>query len=440
MSSLALFDGTPVRTKPFPAYRPIGDEEVAAAKAVVESGVLSKYLGAWHEDFYGGPEVRALEAEWAAAYKAKHAVSVNSCTSGLYAAIGAAGIGPGDEVIVSPYTMSASATAALIFNGVPVFADIEAATYCLDPKSIRARMTERTKAIVVVHLFGQAADMDPIMELAGKHGLIVIEDCAQSPLATYKGRPVGTLGHMGVFSLNYHKHIHTGEGGLITTNDDDLADRCQLIRNHGESVVEAKGTVNLINMIGFNFRLGEIEAAIARSQLKKAPALIAERQRNVRYLESALAGLPGLEMPFARETGEHAYYVHAMRYDDTATGVPRGRIVEALRAELPVSGLREQEGPLISGGYVKPLYLMPMYQKLIGYGDLACPFKCPHYTGQVDYAKGLCPTAEAAHERSLISHELMRPPMSEADLDDVAAAFHKVFANLDALKNAKAAS
>jgi dTDP-4-amino-4,6-dideoxygalactose transaminase len=301
-------------------------------------------------------------------------------------------------------------------------------------------MTERTKAIVVVHLFGQAADMDPIMELAGKHGLIVIEDCAQSPLATYKGRPVGTLGHMGVFSLNYHKHIHTGEGGLITTNDDDLADRCQLIRNHGESVVEAKGTVNLINMIGFNFRLGEIEAAIARSQLKKAPALIAERQRNVRYLESALAGLPGLEMPFARETGEHAYYVHAMRYDDTATGVPRGRIVEALRAELPVSGLREQEGPLISGGYVKPLYLMPMYQKLIGYGDLACPFKCPHYTGQVDYAKGLCPTAEAAHERSLISHELMRPPMSEADLDDVAAAFHKVFANLDALKNAKAAS
>ncbi|MEQ8194801.1 MAG: DegT/DnrJ/EryC1/StrS family aminotransferase [Rhodospirillales bacterium] len=440
MSSLALFGGTPVRTQPFPAYRPIGAEEVAAAKAVVESGVLSKYLGAWHEDFYGGPEVRALESEWAAAYKAKHAISVNSCTSGLYTAIGAAGVGPGDEVIVSPYTMSASATAILIFNGVPVFADIEPTSYCLDPDSIRARITERTKAIVVVHLFGQAADMDPIMELAERHNLIVIEDCAQAPLSTYKGRPVGTLGHMGVFSLNYHKHIHTGEGGLITVNDDDLADRCQLIRNHGESVVEAKGTQNLINMIGFNFRLGEIEAAIARSQMKKAPALITARQKNVRYLESKLAGLSGLAMPFVREDSEHAYYVHAMRYDKTATGVPRARIVEALRAELPASEMREQEGPLISGGYVKPLYLLPMYQKLIGYGEVSCPFKCPHYTGNVDYSKGICPAAEEAHEKSLIGHELMRPPMTESDLDDVARAFHKVFDNLDALKNAQAAS
>ncbi|MGY8992193.1 MAG: DegT/DnrJ/EryC1/StrS family aminotransferase, partial [Rhodospirillales bacterium] len=188
MTQLALTGGTPVRTKPFPAYRPIGTEEVDAAKAVIESGVLSGYLGAWHDDFYGGPEVRGFEADWAAAYQAKHAISVNSCTSGLYAAVGAAGIGPGDEVIVSPYTMSASATAAIIFNGVPIFADIDPNLYCLDPISIRKCITERTKAIIVVHIFGQSADMDPIMEIAKEHNLIVIEDCAQAPLATYKGR------------------------------------------------------------------------------------------------------------------------------------------------------------------------------------------------------------------------------------------------------------
>ena len=440
MTQLALNGGTPVRSTPFPAYRPIGDEEVAAAKAVVESGVLSAYLGAWHDDFYGGPQVRAFEVDWATAYNAKHAISVNSCTSGLYAAVGAAGVGPGDEVIVSPYTMSASATAAIIFNGVPIFADIDPSIYCLDPESIRQRITERTKAIIVVHIFGQSADMDPIMDIAKKHNLIVIEDCAQAPLATYKGRPVGTLGHMGVFSLNYHKHIHSGEGGMITTNDDALADRCQLIRNHGEAVVEAKGTKNLVNMIGFNFRLGEIEAAIGTAQLTKAPKLVAERQKNVRYLEEKLSGLPGLTMPRVQENCDHAYYVHAMHYDQSATDVPRQQIVAALKAELPVSEMREREGPLISGGYVKPLYLQPMYQELVGYGTVSCPFTCPHYEGTVDYSEGLCPVAENAHNSTLISHELMRPPMNEADLNDVIAAFHKVFENLDDLKNSKAAS
>lgn len=440
MTQLALTGGTPVRTKPFPAYRPIGNEEVEAAKAVVESGVLSAYLGAWHDDFYGGPQVRGFEADWAAAYQTKHAISVNSCTSGLYAAVGAAGIGPGDEVIVSPYTMSASATAAIIFNGVPIFADIDPHIYCLDPISIRKCITERTKAIIVVHIFGQSADMDPIMEIANEHNLIVIEDCAQAPLATYKGRPVGTLGHMGVFSLNYHKHIHSGEGGIITTNDDDLADRCQLIRNHGEAVVDAKGTKNLVNMIGFNFRLGEIEAAIGRAQLAKAPKLVSERQNNVRSLEEKLSGLPGLTMPKVQDNSTHAYYVHAMDYDPSVTGVPRAQIVAALRAELPVSEMREREGPLISGGYVKPLYLQPMYQELVGYGTVSCPFTCPHYGGTVDYSEGICPVAENAHNNTLISHELMRPPMTEADLDDVASAFHKVFENLDTLKNAKVAS
>lgn len=436
MSTLAIHGGTPVRSTPFPAYRPIGKEEAAAVQAVMESGILSNFIGASHPNFNGGEQVRSFEDEWAHAFSAKHAISVNSATSGLYAAAAAVGLGPGDEMIVSPYTMSASATAALVNNAVPVFADIEADMYCLSASTIEAKITPRTKAIMVVHIFGQSADMDPIMELARKHGLLVIEDCAQAPFAHYKGRPVGTLGDVGVFSLNYHKHIHTGEGGIVTTNNDDLAERVRLVRNHAEAAVEGMGTQNLINMIGFNYRMGEIEAAIGRAQLRKGANLVAGRQDNVRYLEKQLSGIDGLKMPKVREGCDHVYYGHTMDYDADVTGVKRETVVAALRAELQHSELRQQDGPLLSQGYVRPLYLQPIYQKQIGYGAKQCPFHCPHYDGTPDYALGSLPVVEEAHFKRVIIHELMHPNMSKGDLDDVAAAFHKVFDNLDALKDA----
>lgn len=435
MSKLALFGGMPVRTEPFDAYGTIGEEEKRAVSAVIDTGTLSRYLGAWHPDFFGGPEVQAFEREWAELSQCKHAIAVNSCTSGLYAAVGAVGAGPGDEVIVSPYTMIASATAAVVFNAVPVFADIDPRTYTLSAETIAPLINKRTKAIIVVHIFGQCADMDPIMELARKHNIKVIEDCAQAPFATYKGRPAGTLGDIGVFSLNYHKHIHTGEGGVCTTNDDDLADRLQLIRNHAEAVVEAKGTANLINMIGFNFRLGEIEAAIGRCQLKKGPGLIEKRKQNVRSLEAKLAGLPGIGMPHVGPAGDHVYYAHVLDYNSEATGVSRDLFVKAVKAELPVTKGREHEGVLMGAGYVKPLYRAPIFQKMIGYGTLQCPFRCPHYDGDAKYHDGLCPAAETAHYERVISHEFMRPSMNERDLDDVAAAFHKIAENLHELSD-----
>jgi dTDP-4-amino-4,6-dideoxygalactose transaminase len=276
--------------------------------------------------------------------------------------------------------------------------------------------------------------MAPIMELAAEHGLTVIEDCAQALFARYRNRPVGTLGHMGVFSLNYHKHIHTGEGGVVTTNDDELAERVRLIRNHAEAVVDRHVPASLVNMIGFNFRLGEIEAAIGRCQLAKGPALVAARKKNVRYLEENLSGLPGLSMPKIGTADDHVYYVHTLSYNAETTGVPRDVVVQALKAELPPTDLREGEGPLISQGYVKPLYLLPMYQDLTAYGTVQCPFRCPHYDGRPNYEKGSCPNAEAAHFDHVITHEMFRPPMTRADLDNVAAAFHKVFENLPALR------
>ncbi|MEK7246517.1 MAG: DegT/DnrJ/EryC1/StrS family aminotransferase [Pseudomonadota bacterium] len=440
MSRLALLGGDPVRREPFPAYNFVGREEIAAVTRVLESGNLSQYLGTWHDDFYGGPEVRAFESEWARVFKAKHAVSVNSATSGLYAAAGAAGVGPGDEVIVSPYTMMASATAAVIFNAVPVFADVDAETFCLTADSIRARLTPRTKAIIVVHIFGGPADMDPIMVLARERGLIVIEDCAQIPFGAYQGRPLGTLGHMGVHSLNYHKHIHTGEGGVVVTNDDRLAERLALIRNPGEAVVGKKGYEDIINIVGFNFRLGEMEAAVGRCQLVKGPDLVARRRALVALLEKKIAGIPGLRPAPVRPGDTHVYYVHPLLFDAGSAGVSRDLFVRAVKAELPPTRLREQHGVLIGAGYLRPLYLEPMYQKKIAYGTVNCPFQCPHYKGEADYRPGLCPNAERAHTETLITHELMRPPMTERDLDDVAAAFHKVAGSIPALRDFAAKS
>ena len=256
---LALFGGPKTIQQVFPKYNPIGSEELSAAKQVIESGVLSQFLGAWHEDFYGGPKVREFEKQAADYFGVKHAVTVNSWTSGLVAAVGAIGIEPGDEVITTPWTMSATATAILHWNAIPVFADIDPDTYNLDPQSIEANITPYTKAIVVADIFGQSADMDEIMAIANRHELKVISDTAQAPGAFYKGRYAGTCAHVGGYSLNYHKHIHTGEGGILVTDDDGIAERLQLIRNHAEVVVGDKGVKNLSNMIGHNFRLGEIE-------------------------------------------------------------------------------------------------------------------------------------------------------------------------------------
>jgi perosamine synthetase len=437
VSRLAIFGGPKVRTRLFPAYRTIGPEEERAVIDVMRSGVLSRFVGGWHQDFYGGPQVRALEEEWARHFGAKHAIAVNSATSALYCAVGAIGAGPGDEIIVSPYTMSASATAALIFNSVPVFADIEEDYLCLDADSIERQITEATRAIIVVDIFGQPYDAEKINRLAKKHNLWVIEDAAQAPNAKYSDRFAGTLGDIGIYSLNYHKHIHSGEGGVIVTDNDDLAEKMRLIRNHAEAVVEGKGVTDLANMIGFNFRMTEIEAAITREQLKKLPSLVKQRQENVSYLASKLAEIPCIEPAKVRPGCEHVFYMHILKFKSEIAGMHRNRFVEAVKSELSPIELRETEGVKVVGGYVKPLYLQPMFQQKIAYGKTGCPFKCGHSFRDVCYDKGLCAVCERMHFDELINHELMRPFMSQQDLDDVVAAFEKVWESRDELRQAK---
>lgn len=423
MSELAILGGPKAVPEPFSRYNSIGREELEAVKAVIETGVLSRFLGCWDPDFYGGEKIQEFEREWARYFSVNHAVAVNSNTSGLITALGAIGIEPGDEVIVSPWTMSASATSILVWNAIPVFADIEAETFNLDPTSIEKNITPYTKAIMVPDIFGHAADLDRIMALARQYHLKVIEDAAQAPGALYKGRLVGTIADIGVYSLNYHKHIHTGEGGVCVTNDPFLAERMQLIRNHAESVVEDKGVEDLSNMIGFNFRMTEMEAAIGLEQLKKLSTLVAQRAAAADRLTAAIRHLKGLSVPIIKPGCTHVYYVYPMVYQASETGIPRHTIVQALQAE----------GIPIAGGYVN-LHLLPIYQKRIAYGKGGFPWTADVYKGRVSYKKGICPVAETLQDESFLQIGLCAYTFTDREIDQVIGAFLKVWDHLSDLR------
>ncbi|MBK6506672.1 MAG: DegT/DnrJ/EryC1/StrS family aminotransferase [Ignavibacteria bacterium] len=433
MSKLAFLGGKPVRTNIFPQSNTIGEEEKRAVMRVLDSGNLSQYVGSWNPDFMGGPMVKQFEKDWAHAFGVEYCMAVNSNTSGLNACIGACDIGPGDEVIVSPYTMTAGAIAPLIYGAVPVFADIDEDTFCLDPKKVEEKITPRTKAILVVHITGHPTDMDEIMMIARKHNLKVIEDCAQSPMASYKGRLVGTIGDVGIFSLNYHKHIHTGEGGMIVTNDAVIAEKVQLIRNHGEAVVEGKKTKDLWNTYGFNYRMTEMEAAVGIEQLKKLPALLEQRIERAEFLSAALGKLPGIIPPTVKEGCKHVYYIQAFKFKKDIVGIQRNTFIDAMKAELPTMVLREST-PIIGCGFAPPLYLQPIYQQRLH----KCSFNCPRYEGEVSYDKGLCPVTERMFFEEVFTHEYMRPSFSWDDLKDVTDAYYKVYENISDLKEFEA--
>jgi len=420
MEKLALLGGTPVIDKEFKKYNPLGAEELNAAKEVIDSGVLSQFLGRWHEDFYGGPKVQEFEMEAAKYFGVKHAVTVNSWTSGLVAAVGAIGIEPGDEVIVSPWTMSASATAILHWNAIPVFADIDIDTYNLSPDSILKNISRQTKAIMVVDIFGQSADMDVIMEIAKKHKLKVISDTAQAPGALYGDKYAGTCADVGGFSLNYHKHIHTGEGGILVTDDDDIAERLQLIRNHAEVVVKDKGVTNLTNMVGHNFRLGEIECAMGIEQLRKLKGLVQSRQLLAERLTEGLKSLDGLKTPTQFNNRTHVYYVYAMQLDLEVLQVSRQKIVEALAAE----------GVIVSSGY-QNIHLIPMYQQKIAFGSKGFPWSSEFCKREISYKKGICPNAEYLNDNSYIGFGMCVYDLTLEDIKLIVNAFHKVWKNLD---------
>ena len=396
MNKLAINGGNKAVSKPFKRYNSIGEEEIASVNKVMKSGILSQFQASWHEDFYGGSKVQEFEQDIKNYFGVKYAVTVNSWTSGLIAIVGAIGVEPGDEIIVPTWTMCATATAIIHWNAIPVFADISPNTFNIDPESVKKCITKKTKAILAVDIFGQSCEINELKKIANENNLFLITDSAQSPGATINGKKVGTESDVGGFSLNYHKHIHTGEGGIIITNNEKIFNRCQLIRNHAEAIVGDKNEESINNMVGYNFRLGEIEAAIGIEQLKKLDKIIEKKQNDANKLYLGLKDLKGLTMPIVQKNATHVYYMFPMVLDIDYLGVTRKKLIEALEAE-GVEGL--------AGGYVN-LHMLPIYQKKIAYGSSGFPWNSIYNDRNVNYSKGICPIAEKLHDETYFSYEM----------------------------------
>lgn len=431
VKTLALLGGEPVRRDPYPIHttnlNQLEEEEVIK---VLRGGHLSGFSARPGERFLGGPMVQELERRFESYLGVAHAVTFNSATSALHGAIAAAKIGPGDEVIVPPTTMSATASAVLMQNAIPVFADIEDETFGLDPGAVEKSITPRTKAILTVNLFGHPSRLDELEVLAKRNDLLLIEDNAQALGAKVNGRTTGTVGIMGVQSLNYHKTIQTGEGGLVITNDGRMARHLQLMRNHGEVVIrhmEDTGDEDLVNMLGWNYRLGEVPAAIGIHQVGKIKELTAIRVDLAGKLTRALAKFEFLVPPAVRKGCSHVYYLYPMRFLTDKIGISRATFVNAMRAE----------GISISEGYVTPIYLEPMYQKRIVYGRQNCPFNCHLWLGNVSYSPGICPVAERLYHEEFVLTDICKFPNSDREVDEFAAAVRKVVDNVQDLRGSE---
>jgi len=401
----------------FKRYNSIGKEEIGAAIKVLKTGILSDFIAGNNPQFFGGSKVKEFERKFEKYFKVKHAVSVNSWTSGLVCAIGSIDVEPGDEVIVPTWTMPATATAILFWNAIPVFEDIDRNTFNISIESIKKKITKKTKAIIAVDIFGQSADIFSILKLAKKYDLKVISDSAQAIGTKINGKFSGTIADVGGFSLNYHKHINTGEGGVIVTNNSEIYKKLVLIRNHGEMALDNKSKKKeLINIVGQNFRLGEIESAIGIEQLKKLKSLIKKKQFLANRLTMGIKNLKGLQTPTVTKGCTHSYYKYPMILDNKIKN-KRSIIKKALEAE----GV-----PGLSDGYICT-HLLPMYQKKIAYGSKGYPWNSAVCQSNVSYKKGICPVAEELHFKSYLGFSIDLYDLSSREIDLIIKSFKKVW-------------
>jgi dTDP-4-amino-4,6-dideoxygalactose transaminase len=401
---LAIEGGSPVRRDPIVARPVVYSEEVVRDIAeVLKSGALTAQHGRW---------VKAFEDELASFLGVRHVLAVSNGTVALHTALKAVGVGPGDEVITTPFTFAASATAVLHANAVPIFADIDRETLNLDPASVEEKITDKTKAVVVVHLAGMPAEMDEFMKLAERYGVKIVEDAAQALGAEYRGRRAGSIGHISTFSFYATKHITSGEGGAVATDVTAYAERARLIRAHGE--VEKYN----YELLGYNYRMTEMQGVLAYYQLKQWPEMQKRREAYVKVLLEELAPLEGdlLTVPRPRPYMRHSWHLVQILLAVEKLAKPRDYVVKALRAE----GVGN-----VFVAYPVPLYKTPLFQRREGHG-LGCPWSCPFYGRKVEYRP--LPNAEWAAERVLSL--LVMPNLTEQDAVDTAAAFKKVLTAL----------
>lgn len=390
MDRLAIHGGSPVRTTMLPYARQwLDDEDVAAVVEVLRSDWLTT-----------GPKVVEFERAFAERVGAKEAVAVSSGTAALHAAVYALGIGPGDEVILPAMTFAATANCVVYQGGTPVFADVDPQGLLLDPDAVAAKITPRTKAIIAVDYAGQPCDYDALKDIARQHRLRVMADACHALGATYKGRSVGTLADLSTFSFHPVKHIATGEGGMITTDDPALAQAMRVFRNHGITTDhrqrEQRGSwfYEMVHL-GYNYRLTDIQCALGMSQLRRLPDSLSRRQEIAGMYDAAFRDLPAVSPLRVRPEVSHAYHLYVVRFDLTQLRATRAELFSALRAE----------GIGVNVHYI-PVHLHPFYQQRFGTGP------------------GLCPVAEQAYEE--IVSLPMFPRMDDQDVRDVVAAVRKV--------------
>jgi perosamine synthetase len=320
----------------------IGEEEIEAVVKVMRSGMLTSGLGA-------GLKVTEFEKNYASFAGVKHAIAVNTGTAALHASILAAGVKPGDEVILPSFTFVATAEAVVMAGAKPVFADIDQQTYTLAPKEVKKAMTPKTKAVIPVDLYGLPADICPIREISGKKGIYIIEDCAQSHGATYKEKPAGAYADIACWSLYAAKNIGTGEGGVVTTDDDSLAEKTRMVRTHGEKVKYQS------QMLGTNYRMTEIQAAIGVVQLSKLPTFFTKRSHNAARLTKNLEKSQKIMLPPKFEDRTSSWYLYTVRIKD-ATEQQRNKIIQEMH----------DKGIGAEAYYPTPVHQMPYYKENFG--------------------------------------------------------------------------
>lgn len=420
LEKLAIDGGTPVlQRSDFGNWPIITEDDRRFINEVLDSKIVA-----------GGtaPQVQALEKEWAAYTGAKHCLTTCSGTAALHMALAAAGIGPGDEVITSAFTFLASASCAIHQNAIPVFVDIDPRTYCMDPTKLEAAITPRTKAIIPVHIQGLPADMDPIMAIAKKHNLFVIEDACQAHGATYKGKKVGTIGNVGCFSLNNFKNLCGGEGGLFITDDEDILNKGMLIRCFGDEVDEvSRRRVYNASILGYMYRNQELPAALTRGQLMHLDELNAVRIENANYLSQEIGKIAGVVPPYCPPECKHVYFMYNVRFDPKAAGVD----CEPRKFRVAVEKALYKEGMLVGQWQTMPVPQQDLFQSKLGYGGSGYPWSVNEAKGiKYDYSVDQYPVAKMLCDSYTVVHGI-HPPNGRELMDKFVAAFHKVFDNLD---------
>jgi dTDP-4-amino-4,6-dideoxygalactose transaminase len=427
MEQLAIDGGKPVTSRTAAKRWPVLDRtDREAVLRVLDRGIVAGS---------GAPEASSLEKEWATYCGRKYCLATCSGTAALHMALAAAGVEPGCEVITSAFTFLASASCALHQNAVPVFVDIDPRTYNMDPNKLEAAVTRQTKAIIVVHIQGLMADMDPIMKIARKHKLVVIEDACQAHGARYKGKVAGSIGDMACFSLNNLKNLCGGEGGLLVTDDDKWKQRAALVRMFGDEVDdESKLRVYNASILGYMYRTQELPAALARAQLKKLDRLNALRRKNAAFLTRELSKIPGITPPYEPPNQEHVYFMYNIRFDPKAAGVKAAPLDfrKAVEKALYAEGLH------IGQWQTMPVPAQDLFQTMWGYGRTGCPWDCDKYQGKMKkrrpsdrpYNPDDYPVSQALCRDYTVVHGI-HPPNGLKEMKLIVAAFKKVFANLD---------